>query len=84
MMKRNKNHDPNGDHEKSYVHFTDKDLTLFNFCINHTPIIPAPKTVKAHVCSATNPMTLPKKLKMAPTTLATIASNVSTAFPASL
>ena len=45
---------------------------------------PATKTIKAHVCSATNPTALPKKLKKAPTTLSTIADNASTTFPASL
>ena len=54
------------------------------FCISHTPISPATKTIKAHLCSATNPTVLPKKLKMAPTTFPTIAGNASTAFPASL
>ena len=42
---------------------------LDTLCINSTPISPATKTVKAHVCSATNPTVLPKKLRMAPTTL---------------
>ena len=45
---------------------------------------PIAKTIKAHVCSATNPTTFPRKLKIAPTTLPTIASNASTAFPTSL
>ena len=40
--------------------------------------------MKAHVCSATSPTALPKKLKMAPTTLLTIAGNAPTVFPASL
>ena len=53
-------------------------------CINPTPISPTTKTIKAHVCSATNPTTLPKKLKIASTTLSKIAGNASTTFPASL
>ena len=53
-------------------------------CINHTLISPATKTIKAHVCSTTNPMAFPKKPRMAPTTLPTIARNASTAFTASL
>ena len=54
------------------------------FCVIHIPVSPATKTIKAHVCSATNPSALPQKLKMAPTTLPMIAGNASTAFPASL
>ena len=42
------------------------------------------KTIKAHVCSATNPTTFPRKLKIAPITLPKIAGNSSTALPASL
>ena len=45
---------------------------------------PATKTIKAHVCSATNPTTLPKNLRMAPTTLPTVAGNASETFPVSL
>ena len=45
---------------------------------------PATITIKAHVCSATNPTALLKKLKIAPTTLPTIAGNASMAFTASL
>ena len=45
---------------------------------------PVRKKIKAHVCSATNPMALPKKLKMTPATLPTIAGNASTVIPASL
>ena len=52
--------------------------------INHTPISPATKTIKAHVFSAKNATALPKILQMTPTTLPTIAGNVSTVFPASL
>ena len=52
--------------------------------INHTPISPAIKTIKVHVYSAKNATALPKKLKMTPTTLPTIAGNASTAFPASI
>ena len=36
------------------------------------------------MCSATNPTTFPRKLKIAPTTLPTIAGNASRAYPASL
>ena len=36
---------------------------FLTFCINHTPKIPAIKTIRAHVCSATNPTALPKKLR---------------------
>ena len=53
-------------------------------CINHTPISPTTKTIKAHACSATSSMAFPRKLKIAPTTLPTVAGNASTAFPASL
>ena len=53
---------------------------LCTLCINHQPTSPATKTIKAHVCSVTNP----KKFKMAPTTLPTIAGNPSAVFPASL
>ena len=53
-------------------------------CINHTPMSPATKTIKSHVCSATSPTAFPRKLKIAPTTLPTIAGNASSAFPASL
>ena len=42
------------------------------------------KTIKAHVCSPTNAMAFPRKLKMTPTTLPKIAGNASTAFHASL
>ena len=59
-------------------------LPFLTFCINHTPIRPTIKTIKAHVCSATNPTALPRKLEIAPTTLPTIADNASTAFAASL
>ena len=52
--------------------------------INHTPRSPATKTIKAHVYSAKNEIALPKKLKMTPKTLPTIAGNASTVFPASL
>ena len=60
---------------------TGKDLILFNPCINHTPISPARKTVKAHVFSVTNPTAFPRKLKIAPTILPMIAGNASAAFP---
>ena len=42
------------------------------------------KTIRAHVCSAANPTAFPRKLKMVPTTLSTMAGNASTAFPRSL
>ena len=47
---------------------------------------PTTKTIKAHVCSTTNPTAFPRKLKMAPTTLPTtaIAGNTLAAFPANL
>ena len=54
------------------------------FCINHQPTSPPTKTIKGYVCSATNPTTFPRKLKIAPKALPTIAGNSSTAFPASL
>ena len=38
----------------------------------------------AHVCSATNSMAFPRKLKTAPTALSTITDNASTACPVSL
>ena len=57
---------------------------LDTLCINHAPISPATKTVKAHACSAMNPTALPRKPRMAPATLPTMAGNASTAFPASL
>ena len=41
-------------------------------------------TIRAHICSAKNPTAFPRKLKIAPITLPTIAGNASTAFPASL
>ena len=53
-------------------------------CINHTPMSPATKTVKAHVCSANNPAALPRRLRIAATTLPMIAGNASMAFPPSL
>ena len=65
-----------------------KDLAppyfLNSLRINDTPISPATKTIKTHVCSATNPMALTRKLKMASTTLPTIAGNASAASPASV
>ena len=63
-------------YEKNMIYF-------LTFCINHTPISPATKTIKAHVCSATNPVVLTKTL-IATTTLTTIAGNASTTFLASL
>ena len=67
--------------KKTYAPFTDPSLTLF---INHTPISPAAKTIKAHACSTTNPTAFPRKLKIEPTTLPIMTGNVSKAFPASL
>ena len=64
-------------YEKKMIYFS-------TFCINHTPISPAIKTIKAHVCSAKNPTALPKKLKIAPATLTKVAGNASIAFLASL
>ena len=67
-----------------YVHLTYKGfLAVFSFlhqpytkkCFNKN---------KIHVCSSTNRTAVPKRLKMAPTILPTIASNALTAFPASL
>ena len=52
--------------------------------MTHTPMSPETKTIKAYVCPATNPTAFPRKLRIAPTTLPTIAGNASTAFPASL
>ena len=49
-------------------------------CINHTPISPATKTIKAHECSATNPTALPNKHRMAPTTLPTMAGMLQQPF----
>ena len=63
-------------YEKNMIYF-------LTFCINHTPISPATKTIKVHVCSATNPVALTKTL-IASTTLTAIAGNTSSAFPASL
>ena len=57
---------------------------MLTLCINNAPISPVEKTIRVHVCSATNPTAFPRKLKVAPTTLPTIAGNVSAAFPASL
>ena len=45
---------------------------------------PTTKTTKAYVRSVTNPMAFPRKRKMAPTTLPTMAGNALLAFPASL
>ena len=42
------------------------------------------KTIKAHVHSATDPTTFPRKLKMAPKKLPMISGNFSTAFSARL
>ena len=45
---------------------------------------PTTETIRAHVCSTTNPMAFQRKLKMAPRTLPKMAGNASAAFPASL
>ena len=45
---------------------------------------PATKTIRAHVCSATNSTAFPRKLKVAPATLPMITINSTAAFPASL
>ena len=60
-----------------------KMIYFLTFCINHTPISPATKTIKVHVFSAKNPTTLLKKRKIARATLTKIAGNTSTAFLAS-
>ena len=60
---------------------TESFLTLR---INHQPMSPTAKTIKAHVCSATNPTAFRRKLKMAPTTLPIMAGNTSAVFPVSL
>ena len=57
-----------------------KMIYFLTFCMNHTPISPATKTIKVHVFSAKNPTALPKKLKIAPATLTKIVGNASTAF----
>ena len=58
-------------------------LTLFNFLYQPPTNKSCKKATRAHVCSATK-TAFPKKLKIAPTTLPTIAGNASTPFPASL
>ena len=45
---------------------------------------PTTKTIRVHVCSATNPTAFPRKLKMAPTTLPKLAGNASATFRTSL
>ena len=57
-----------------------KMIYFLTFCMNHTPISPATKTIKVHVFSAKNATVLPKKLKIAPATLTKIVGNASTAF----
>ena len=57
-----------------------KMIYFLTFCMNHTPISPATKTIKVHVFSAKNPTVLPKKLKIAPATLTKIVGNALTAF----
>ena len=62
--------------------YTTKDLTLLTFYINYQPTSPATKA-RAHVYLATNTTAFRRKLKIAPTTLLTIAGNASKAFHAS-
>ena len=62
----------------------DRWIQVDRFCINHISISLATKTVESNVCSATNPTTLARKLKMAPTVPPAIAGSASRAFPASL
>ena len=52
--------------------------------MRHTPVSPGTKIIKAHLWSATNPTGLLETLKIAPTTLSTIAGNASIVFPTSL
>ena len=40
-----------------------KTLLFLTFFINHTPISPVAKTIRVHVCSATNPTAFPRKRK---------------------
>ena len=61
-----------------------KTLSFLTFCISHQPISPTTKTTEAYLYSATNPTAFPRKLKIAPTTLPTIAGNASAVFHASL
>ena len=68
---------PVGYEKQSRVYF-------LTFCINHSPMGPATKTIKAYICSAANPTALLKTLKIMPTPLPTIAGNASTAVLASL
>ena len=75
--------------EKAYFHFIDvkstgKGPALFNFLHQPPTNKPATKTIRVHVCTATNPTAFPRKLKIAPTILPKIAGNASAAFPASL
>ena len=59
-------------------------MLFLTFCINHTLISPTAKKIRAHVCSATNRRDFPRKLKIAPKALPTVAGNASRVFPASL
>ena len=56
----------------------------FTICINNTPISPGTKTIKPHVCLATNPTALLEKIKMASTTLPAMTGKASVAFPLNL
>ena len=69
---------------QTFLTSTGKDQTFLNFLHQPPTKKSCNKTIKAHVCSATNPTTFPRKLKIAPIALPTVASNSSTAFPASL
>ena len=55
-------------------------MCLGNISASVIPI----KSVQLQVCSATIPLVLPIKLKMAPTILPTVGGNVSAAFPANI
>ena len=69
----------------TFVGYKKSGVSTFKlFASTIPPINSATKIIKAHVCSATNPTGLPRKLKITPTTLPTIAGNASTALPARL
>ena len=59
-------------------------FSVTTFHISDTPINLVAKTIKPHVCSATKTTALLRKIKIAPATLPTIASDASTTFIASL
>ena len=60
-----------------------KVMSLFTFSINHSRMKPATKAISSQVGSGTNATALPRKLKIATTTLPTIADNISMVFPTS-